>query len=153
MDLWKLKIYTDIEFTSVSWIFSHVYILELQKYMKKPTTHSKNVRVDAVFRTWCWRMGAMVRILQEKQAPKIADKLLKEKITCNSSHVKATRTNTLGACMCALEKCTPSCKMNVQSQGVRCMELSPIGSLLRHFQTKYQEVWCGKKQYLAYRSI
>lgn len=47
--------------------------------MKKPTTLSKNMHVDAVFRTRHWRMGAMVGILQEKQSPKIANKLLKEK--------------------------------------------------------------------------
>lgn len=56
----------------------------------------------------------MVGIIQEKQTPKIAKKLLKIKISCNSSHCKANCSNILAVCVCVYVKIlTLSCKIKV----------------------------------------
>lgn len=86
-------------------MFFYVYILKLHKYIKK----SQNV-VNTVFRIWYWRMGNMVGGCQEKQAPKIAKKLLKEKTTCNFSHSKGNCNNFWGVSVCVCEN------INIQLQ-------------------------------------
>lgn len=90
----------------------------------------------------------MVGIIQEKQTPKIAKKLLKVKISCNSSHCKANCNNILAVCVCVRENINTQLQNKCTwSQGGGWMELSPSGPLLRHFQvcpgisnTKYHRV-------------
>lgn len=67
-------------------IFFYVYTLKVHKhlYIKK----SQHV-AHTGFRTWYWRVGDMAGGRQDKQAPEVAKKLLKEKITGSSSHCKA----------------------------------------------------------------
>lgn len=71
-------------------------------------------------------MGNMVGGRQDKQAPKIAKKLLKEKITCNSSHCKTNCNIFGGVCVCVCENINIHLQ-NECMQRVRCTEVSPLG--------------------------
>lgn len=64
-------------------------------------------------------MGNMVGGCQDKQAPRTAKKLLKEKITCNSSHCKANCNNFGGVCE----------NINIRLQN-ECMQMSAVQNLV-----------------------